>query len=80
MITGLRKGTSVTGAGSVIFRDVTVHGLHRMCVEQVGQYPDLEIWAGMIQPTPKTWLHDYRERMNAGIVVCHLWIYWKEQS
>ena len=72
-----RVGTAITGEGAVIFKDVTVHGLQRMCVEQLGKYPDVEVWAQMIG----AWSiarHDYRERIVSNVAVCHLWIFWKE--
>lgn len=72
-----RVGTKIIGEGVVVFKDVTVHGLHRMCIEQLGKYPDVEVWAQLLG----TWryaLHDYRERLVSGFMVCHLWIFWKE--
>jgi hypothetical protein len=72
-------GTAITGEGLVIFKDVTVHGLHRMCVEQLDKYPDVEVWSELLAFSGwRLALHDYRERLVSGVVVCHLWIFWKE--
>lgn len=75
-----KVGMGITNEGVVIFKDVTRHGLHRLCIEDVNHYPDLELWSEFVStkhPVQK-WLHDYRERMVANILVCHLWIFWKE--
>lgn len=72
-----RVGTAITGEGRVIFRDCTVHGLERMCIEQLDKYPDVEVWSQMITGATRWW-HDYRERMASNVLVCHLWIFWKE--
>lgn len=80
----MRVGIRISGEGVVVFRDETVHGLQRLCVEQVGKYPDLEMWSEMLFGTlgraPRMWLHRYTEKVNAeaGICRCFLWMYWKE--
>lgn len=85
-------GTVLTGNGKVIRRRVSAQGLHTMVVEQVGRYPDLELWSEMVlQGIPQgddikcdvsrvTWRHWYSEKVNAesGIVRCFLWIFWKD--
>lgn len=76
-----RVGTAITGEGVVIFKDETVHGLHRMCVEQLDKYPDVEVWSELLAVSGQQLAiarHDYRERIVSGVVVCHLWLYWKE--
>ena len=72
-----RVGTAIAGEGVVIFKDVTVHGLHRMCIEQLDKYPDVELWSQMLGKWSMA-EHDYRERLISGVAVCHLWLYWKE--
>ncbi len=73
-------GTVIRGTGRVVRHDVTVHDLHRLCVELHGEYPDLETWAELVQQrrTIKTWLHSYSEKMTSTVLNCYLWIYWKE--
>jgi hypothetical protein len=70
-----RVGTRITGHGEVIMRDVTFYGLHRMCVQSVGRYPDLEMWVAMV--SGPVWLYHYGERSGAGQMVGLLWLYWK---
>jgi hypothetical protein len=72
-----RVGTAITGEGIVIFRDCTRYGLQRMCIEQMDRYPDVGVWSEMVGAHSK-WLHDYRERLVSGVMVCHLWMFWKE--
>jgi hypothetical protein len=72
-----RVGTVITGEGAVVFRDVTRHGLHRMCVAVRGKYPDVEIWMELLKDVDvlKT---RYTEKMTVGQLVGYLWFYWKE--
>jgi hypothetical protein len=73
------KGTQVTGAGVVVFRDETVYGLQRMCIEAQGLYPDLELWSQMLiaQTAVSLWRHRYTERVTGFGCRCFLWLYWK---
>ena len=71
-----RVGTKISGEGVVIFKDVTVHGLHRMCIQQNDKYPDVEVWSQLINW--KIAAHDYRDRIVSNVVVCHLWLFWKD--
>ncbi len=75
----MRIGTKLSNEGVVIFSDVTPHGLHRACIEQVGKYPDVEAWAQMVK-NPSLWQYRYTEKVNteSGIARCFLWLYWKE--
>jgi hypothetical protein len=74
-----RVGTKITGEGVVVYRDCTVHGLQRMCVEQMDKYPDVEVWSQLLAFSDERLArHDYRERLVSGVMVCHLWIFWKE--
>lgn len=80
---GLSVGTKITGEGVVVFRDETVYGLQRMCIEQVGRYPDLEMWSEMLVRSlggaPRIWRHRYVEKVSgeSGLCRCFLWMYWK---
>lgn len=75
-----RLGTKIKGEGVVIFKDVTVYGLHRMCVEMLDKYPDVEVWSQMLGEWSIA-RHDYRERIvNDFSVNCQLWFYWKENG
>jgi hypothetical protein len=71
-------GTTITGQGRVVQRDVTRQGLHRMRVEALDRYPDLEIWSHALGKA-RLLLHDYSERQAAGrVMICTLFLYWKE--
>lgn len=71
-------GTGITGEGKVVFHDVTMYGLHRMCVGVAGKYPDVEIWLELLRDVHvmKT---RYTEKMTVSVFVGYLWFYWKEQ-
>ena len=69
-------GTVITGEGKVVFRDVTRYGLHRMCVETVGKYPDVETWMELLKDRDVKAIR-YTEKMTA-VFVGYLWFYWKE--
>jgi hypothetical protein len=72
-----RVKTVLQGHGAVIFHDVTRYGLHRMCVAQFNQYPDLEPWLAMIEKA-RVLAHRYVEKETAGVFIGYLWIYFKE--
>jgi hypothetical protein len=74
--------TTIAGKGGVVFRDVTVHGLQRMCVAAYGKYPDVEVWTGML---PRGADIDgaacrYAEKIVSDVFVGYLWFYWKEKA
>lgn len=70
-----RVGTALTGEGTVVFRDVTRFGLHRMCVECAMKYPDVEAWCEMVGAPVK--LMRYTERMRGPVLFGYLWLFWK---
>lgn len=71
-------GTTITGEGRVVFHDISRCGLHRMCVETEGKYPDWEVWAELL----KTYdIRGMRYTEKETILVAflgYLWIYFKE--
>ena len=72
-------GTAITGQGSVCFHDVTVYGLHRMCVETKGKYPDVETWLKLLEDREyEIKLIRYTEKLNDVGFYGYLWFYWKE--
>jgi hypothetical protein len=73
-------GDGITGHGRVVRRDVTRCGLHRMTVEQAERFPDLETWVQVLGPTARVLLCDYSERHVAGMLVCGLVLYFKEEK
>jgi hypothetical protein len=73
-----RAKTSITGHGSVVFHDVTSHGLHRLCVAQYDRYPDIETWLGLLKSDARPMACRYVERITAGVFIGYLWIYFKE--
>lgn len=72
-----RVKTVLEGHGAVVFHDVTRYGLHRMCVGQYGQYPELEPWLEMVRDV-RVLMHRYVEKVEAGVFIGYLWLYWKE--
>ncbi len=70
-------GTVITGEGRVAFHDITRFGLHRLCIEASGKYPDLETWSQMLKGMDLRG-HRYTERETCGAFLCYLWIYFKE--
>lgn len=71
-----RVGTALAGEGTVVFRDVTRFGLHRMCVECVMKYPDVEAWCEMVLPR-EVRLTRYTERVRGSVLFGYLWLFWK---
>ena len=71
-------GTSITGEGRVVFHDVSRCDLHRMCVETIGKYPDVEIWMELLKDRDVRGVR-YTERVNSvGVFLGYLWFYFKE--
>lgn len=71
--------TKIDGYGAVVFRDLTRYGLHRMCIAQYQQYPDLETWLELLDENAKPLGHRYTEKIVNHVFVGYLWLYWKEQ-
>ena len=71
-------GTRLTGEGVVTARDVTDKGLHRMTVEAEGKYPDVEKWSAMLPKSARPMTHHSEERVNSGVFVGTLKMFWKE--
>jgi len=72
--------TTITGEGTVVLHDVTRKGLHRLKVERSNEYPNLELWRGLL---PKD--HHYmacmtEEKLNPTGYVGVLWIYYKMEG
>ena len=74
--------TTIAGEGGVVFRDQTLHGLHRMCVAAYGKYPDLEVWLGMMPKgvDPNRAVYRYAEKMTTDVFIGYLWFFWKEKN
>lgn len=70
--------TTIAGEGGVVFRDQTLHGLHRMCVAAYGKYPDVEVWAGMLRTNLDRAVYRYAEKILTDVFIGYLWLYWKE--
>jgi len=74
----LQVGTTITGEGKVVFHDVTRYGLHRLCVEVTGKYPDVEVWLEMLKDM-NVRLIRYTEKITVGdLFIGYLWFYFKE--
>lgn len=70
-------GISIRGEGRVVRHDVTLYGLHRLCISLIGKYPDLETWCELLKDRDLL-IHRYTERIVAHVCECFLWLYWKE--
>ena len=71
-------GTTIRGEGRVVFHDVTVYGLHRLCVSVEHKYPDLDTWCELLKDKSLK-SHRYTEKASK-IFTGYLWLYWKEVS
>lgn len=72
-------GTVIAGEGRVVFRDVTVHGLHRMCIETKGVYPDVETWMKLLEGREMKIIRTrYTEKQSEIAFFGYLWFFWKE--
>lgn len=72
-----KVGTSIQGEGRIVFHDVTRYELHRLCVETIEKYPDVETWMELL----KDWNVQevrYTEKIVAGALFGYLWFYFKE--
>ncbi len=72
-----RVKTTITGEGTVVLHDKTRKGMLRLRVERSNEYPDLEIWRGLL---PKE--HRYiacwtEEKPDPHGWIGTLWIYYK---
>lgn len=72
-----RVKTTITNQGTVVLHDVTRKGLHRLKVELNNEYPNLELWRGLL---PKE--HRYiscmtEEKLIPTGFVGTLWIFYK---
>lgn len=72
-----RVKTTITGQGTVVLHDVTRKGLRRLKVELNNEYPNLELWRGLL---PKE--HRYiscmtEEKLIPTGFVGTLWIFYK---
>lgn len=76
----MRVGTVITGEGKVVFHDVTRYGLHRLCVETAGKYPDVEVWLEMLKAYRVKSIR-YTEKITVGnLFFGYLWFYFKEEG
>lgn len=72
-------GTVIAGEGKVVYHDVTVYGLHRMCVAVKDKYPDVETWLKLLENREyDIKLIRYTEKTVAHVFTGFLWFYWKE--
>ena len=74
-----RVKTTIIGQGTVVLHDTTRKGMQRLKVERANEYPDLDLWRGML---PK---HRYlgcytEETMTGNGYIGTLWIYYKKQE
>lgn len=72
-----RVKTTITGQGTVVLHDVTHKGLYRLKVERMNEYPDLDLWRGLL---PKE--HRYiscmpEEHLTPTGFTGTLWIFYK---
>lgn len=63
----------------MVFHDVTVYGLHRMCVGAKDKYPDVETWLKLLENRDyEIKLIRYTEKTVSHVFTGYLWFYWKE--
>lgn len=72
-----RVKTTITGEGTVVLHDVTRKGLHRLKVERSGEYPDFEIWKGMLPKDIRLVGSWAEEVMTPNGFTGVMWIYYK---
>lgn len=72
-----KVGTTIKGEGRIAFHDVTWSGLHRLCVETMDKYPDVEMWMELLKDKDVQSTR-YTERIVAGAFIGYLWFYFKE--
>lgn len=77
---GVAVGTVITNEGRVVENDVTRYGLHRLCVEVAGKYPDVEVWLELLNEVSVKRIR-YAEKITFGdLFIGYLWFYFKEEG
>jgi len=72
-----RVKTTITNEGTVVLHDVTRMGLHRLKVERLNDYPNFELWRGMLPKEHRYIACSTEETGTPAGFVCILWIYYK---
>ena len=72
-----RVKTTITGEGTVVLHDVTRRGLHRLKVERSDEYPNYELWKGMLPKDIRFIGSMADEALTPTGFVGILWIFYK---
>jgi hypothetical protein len=75
----LSEGTR-TPEGHVASHTVSRFGLHAICIERGGAYPDRETWLALIPKDMRVQLTDLRESHTEGLFLGYLWIWCKKME